>query len=188
MSDRTRSRLSIVAFALLGVAFGAAFFGAGLWARSSTQPLAGGVIVLAEVVDISVGSNNDGDTMYTPVVSYIDPATGETHRLTGSVSSSSRPSLGSVEEVSIVPGDPETARVVGPAWFPWIFILVGGLVMLGSVLGAAKALSLPLTDPADQPGMSHDFASGELGTTVNLGRTDNNHMWTMTDEPLSTDT
>lgn len=126
---RTRSLFGGALVAVLGLTFGAAFLVGGLWARSATQPLDDGVIVEGIVVDVDTRTDSDGDRTYAPVVDYVDPATGQIHRLTGSVSTSSRPSIGSSEDVSLRPGEPESARVVGPAWFPWIFIGVGSTIV-----------------------------------------------------------
>ncbi len=110
---------------LFGVMFGGVFLVAGLWIRSATQPLDDGVIVVGVVVDVDRRTDSDGDSTYSPIVDYVDPATGITHRIQGSVSSSSRPNIGSSKDVSLLPGDPSSARVVGPVWFPWIFIVIG---------------------------------------------------------------
>lgn len=137
---------------MLGVAFGVIFLIGGLWTRSATQPLDDGVVVDGTVVDVDTRTDSDGDRTYAPIVDYVDPATGETHRITGSVSTSSRPSIGSTEEVSLRPGEPESARVVGPAWFPWIFISVGGLTILGVLTTTVVAATGSRTDDGEQSG------------------------------------
>lgn len=140
-TPRSRSLLGSALATMLGLAFGAAFLMGGLWARSTTQPLDDGVVVQGTVVEVDVRTDSDGDRTYAPVVDYTDPATGQTHRVTGLVSTSSRPEIGSAEEVSLRPGEPSSARVVGPAWFPWIFIGVGSTAVLAvlaiSVVSAA---------------------------------------------------
>lgn len=171
MASRKGSRVSAVIVVLFGLIFGGIFVGVGFWVLSSTQPLEDGVIVPAEVVDIEIGSDSDGDTTYSPVVEYADPATGELHRLTGSVASSSRPALGTFEEVSLIPGDPSTARVIGPAWIPWIFIAVGGLVLAAILLQVVRALF--------RRGSSDD-SFGSMDDSV-FGSQD--HSWTLADPP-----
>jgi hypothetical protein len=144
-TQRNRSRLGSVVGALIGLVLGAAFLGAGLWARSSTRPLDDGVIVVGTVVDIDERTDSDGDRTYAPIVDYVDPATGRTHRLAGVVATGSRPQLGSSRDVSLRPGDPGSARVVGPAWFPWIFIGVGAgalsVTATGFVIAARRRRS-----------------------------------------------
>lgn len=136
---RTRSLLGGALASMLVLAFGAIFLIGGLWARSTTQPLDDGVIVEGTVVDVDSRTDTDGDRTYAPIVDYVDPATGQTHRIAGSVSTSSRPTIGSIEEVSLRPGEPESARVVGPAWFPWIFIAIGGTAILAVLATTAAA-------------------------------------------------
>lgn len=155
--SRNRSKLGGVVAALVGIVLGVAFLGAGLWVRSSTQPLADGVIVVGTVVDIDERTDSDGDRTYAAIVDYVDPATGQTHRLAAVVSTGSRPQLGSRRDVSLRPGEPDSARVVGPAWFPWIFIGVGAgalMVAAGGVVAtarrrrAAPSLGVSSGDPA----------------------------------------
>lgn len=172
--SHNRSKLGGVVGAVLGVLFGAAFVVGGLWARSITQPLDDGVVVMGEVVDIDVRTDSDGDTTYAPVVDYVDPATGIVHRLTGSVSSSSRPPLGSSQEVSLRPGEPESARVVGPAWFPWIFIAVGGAIVCAVLAGVVATLRGSMT-------VDRRISESIAGRT--LGPGNGNHEWTMIDDP-----
>lgn len=151
---RTRSLLGGALATMLGVAFGAIFLIGGFWVRSTTQPLDDGVVVEGTVVDVDTRTDSDGDRTYAPVVDYIDPATGLTHRITGSVSTSSRPTVGSTEEVSLRPGEPETARVVGPAWFPWIFIGVGGTVLLAVLATTVVAATGNRSDDGGRSGRS----------------------------------
>ena len=136
---KTRSRRGVLIAAIAGLVLGSIFVAVGLWVRSSTQPINGGVVVAAEVVDVSQRTDSDGDTMYTPIVNYVDPSTGQSHQLAGSVSSSSRPTVGEQKEVSLIPGDPTSARVLGPTWFPWIFIAVGVAAILVTITSVAKA-------------------------------------------------
>jgi hypothetical protein len=165
-TTRTRSVAAGALVKMLGVAFAAIFLVAGLWARSATQPLDDGVVVEGVVIEVDVRTDSDGDRTYAPIVDYVDPATGLTHRVTGSVSTSSRPAVGSIEEVSLRPGEPESARVVGPAWFPWIFIAVGS-TMLAGVLATTVAAAA---------GGRSDDGSRRLGSRSNQ---DTDHVWTM---------
>ena len=176
---KQRSVLGGVIGAVIGLVFGGAFLAAGLWVRATTQPLDDGVIVTARVVDVDVRQDSDGDTTYAPVVDYVDPATGVTHRLTGSVSTSSRPTIGSSEEVSLRPGDPSSARVVGPAWFHWIFIAVGGTIVVivlsavvKSLFGSSAAPASATEDPVGPASRSED----------------REHVWRMVDPVGSTRT
>ena len=151
---RTRSLLGGALATMFVLAFGAAFLIGGLWARSTTQPLDDGIVVEGVVVDVDARTDSDGDRVYAPVVSFVDPATGLTHRVTGSISTSSRPTIGSIEDVSLRPGQPESARVVGPAWFPWIFIGVGSaaiLAVLATTIAAAAGDRSDDQDGGDRP-------------------------------------
>jgi len=167
---------------VIGMAFGAVFLAAGLWVRSTTQPLDDGVEVVAEVVDVAQSTDSDGDRMYSPIVEYYDPETGQTHRVQGSVASSSRPAIGSTEHVSFRPGDPSSARVVGPVWFPWIFIGVGGGIILISLLSIGKARARSsATNNQDDAAVPNRPVS--LGGPI--GRSEGSHGWTMADEPAA---
>ncbi len=112
---------------IFGLAFGSIFLSAGLFAWSSIKAHDDGVIVVGRTVDVV----SAGDETYAPVVEFIDPATGQTHTVERQVSSSSRPAIGDSWDVSVVPGDPLDARVLG-RWdwvFAGIFIGIGGVVL-----------------------------------------------------------
>lgn len=122
----------------IGLAFGLIFLSVGLLAWSSTKPHDDGVIVPGRTVDV-VARFNDGDRTFAPVVEFTDPATGQTHTVERQVSSSSRPAVGDVWDVSVVPGDPLDARVVG-RWdwvFAGIFVGIGGVALILVAVGVA---------------------------------------------------
>ncbi len=141
MSSRLRpvSLVGRVVGSFFVLLFSAVFLIGGLWIRSTTQPLDDGVIVVGTVVDIDERVDSDGSRTYAPVVEFVDPGTNATHRVEATVATSSRPTLGSPKDVSLRPGDPSSARVVGPAWFPWLFIGVG-VAMPVLTLGFGRAV------------------------------------------------
>lgn len=109
--------------------FGAVFVVAGVWARSTMQPYEGGVETTATVVDLDRRSSDDGTT-YAAVFEFRTEL-GEVVRVTDSFASSSPPEIGTEIAVSYERGDPQGARNLdNPAWFPWIFIGIGGVVVL----------------------------------------------------------
>ncbi len=122
----------------LFLVFGGVFLGVGLYVRSQTIPLDDGVIVSGTIVEIDESTDSDGDRTYASVVEYIDPATGRAHRVRSLISTSSRPDLGGVSEVSVRPGDPSSARVLDHQWFSWVFIIVGGSIMLVGLATGTK--------------------------------------------------
>lgn len=133
-----RRGIRLVVTGSIFLVFGGVFLGVGLYVRSQTTALDDGVIVTGIVVEIDESTDSDGDRTYASVVEYVDPVTGQTHRVRSLISTSSRPDLGGVREVSLRPGDPGSARVLDHQWFSWIFIVVGGFIML---LGLVVATS-----------------------------------------------
>ena len=133
-----RRGIRLVLTTSLFLVFGGVFLGVGLYTRSLTIPLDDGVIVSGTVVEIDESTDSDGDRTYASVVEYVDPATGQAHRVRSLISTSSRPDLGGGREVSLRPGDPSSARVLDHQWFSWIFIIVGGSIMLLGLATATK--------------------------------------------------
>ena len=109
--------------------FGAAFVVGGLWIRSTMQPYDGGIETTAVVVDHDRRTSDDGTT-YAAVFEFRTEL-GEIVQVIDNFASSSPPTIGSEIRVSYERGDPSGARNLdNPAWFPWIFIGVGGVIVL----------------------------------------------------------
>lgn len=117
---------------LFGVVFGLVFVVVGVVVRENTKPFEDGVIVEGVVIEVDRRVDSDGDTTYSPIVEFVDPATGQTHVADTSFSSSSRPTIGEAKDVSLRPGEPFDARIIdtGSKVLPWAFIGMGALVVL----------------------------------------------------------
>ncbi len=104
----------------------------------SFQADAGDVVVTGAVVDI-IESRGDDGIMYSPVVEYTDPASGETFEASTSWRSSSRPTIGDDVEVAFPPDNPAGGRVLSRTggWVTWGFVAVGGILFL---IGIGKFL------------------------------------------------
>jgi len=90
-----------------------------------------------EVVDISSYTDDDGQTMYQPVIRFT-AQDGEDYEITGSTGSSWAPELGRQVTVLYNPDSPQLADLKG-FWNQWlgpvIFLGLGGLIfVLGVVL------------------------------------------------------
>ncbi len=120
------------------VLFGVVFLVAGLWVRSTMQPYDGGIETIAVVVDHDRRTSDDGTT-YAAVFEFrTEP--GRVVRVVDSFASSSPPDIGAEIRVSYERGDPDGARNLdNPAWFPWIFIGIGGVIVF-----VGLGLMLPL--------------------------------------------
>ena len=122
---------AIVSIALpLGV--GTALFFGGLSARAALTPNDGDIVVQGEVVSFDIGERDE--TIFTPIIEYVDPVTSETFFITNGPASGEEPVIGSTRDLAFPAGDPSNGRVVGMVWFAWIFILCGAASFLWGVL------------------------------------------------------
>jgi len=133
----TGGRLALAAMALFGLLFVVlALF----VIRPSTSVPEGWVTGQGRVVDEKLNTSGSSTVAY-PVVEYADPQ-GRTYRVTSSVGSSFRASIGDSMEVAFDPANPAMARVTGGtasmAWlafagFGAVFAALGGLLLLGTM-------------------------------------------------------
>lgn len=107
---------------------GIAFVVAGLFVHRAITPDSGDTVVEGVVVDVVVTGSGDSRS-YSPVVQYMDPASGLSYAVEGTINSSSEPTIGDSRDVAFPPGDPADGKVVGQVWFAWIFIVVGLLTI-----------------------------------------------------------
>jgi hypothetical protein len=122
--DGKKSRSGIFGTIFL-VVVGGAFFAAGTFIFNSTKPHDNGVTVEGTVIAVERGSENSCSL----IVEYqIGAERLTTSSATGS--SDQCDDVGRTVEVSYLPDQPGSARVVESAWFGRIFQLVGGAVML----------------------------------------------------------
>ncbi len=95
----------------------------------------GDVVVSGVVVDFTESTRTRDDrtsTMFSPVVEYTDPATGETYRTGTGWSSSSRPTIGDDVEVAFPTGNPAGGKVLSRTgnWIAWGVVGFGALLFL----------------------------------------------------------
>lgn len=110
-----------------------AMMASGLWIYLSSRPFADGVTVTGVVVDVEffpADSPGNDDGTWSPVVEYIDPATGIIYQQVRRASTGDRPELGDRWDVSFRPDDPGDARVLSgrDPWFAAVFFVPGLLV------------------------------------------------------------
>lgn len=135
----------------------ATFFGLGLLLQSGTGALDGGETVQGVVVDVQsemtlATSGSPSRRVYRPVVEFVDPGTGLVDRVTAAVSGGSEPKLGSERDVSVRPGYPGGAVVLGGGWIAWVLFGIGGFVL------AFGALILFAVWPRDRSGQNRPEA------------------------------
>ena len=129
--------------ALIMALFGLAFMVGGyLIGQSMFAADDGDVVVTGVIVDFTENTRTrDGDTstMYSPVVEYSDPASGEVYEVSTGWSSSSRPTIGNDVEVAFSPDNPAGGKVLSQtgSWISWAVVAVGALVFL---IGIGKFL------------------------------------------------
>ncbi len=110
--------------------FGVIFAGGGIFALTSNNVDSSWTRVSGKVVRSS-SSTSDGSTTYTPVVEY--SADGKSYEVTGSIGTSSHPSIGSSREVAYNPEHPDQGKVIesaGAMWFVYLFPIIGILTIL----------------------------------------------------------
>jgi len=122
---------------LVGTVAGAACVAIGCWLTPDIYP--DETRTTGRIVDVVSDNHNRN---HAPV--YAFEAGGREHRFTSSVSSSSRPTIGEKVVIAYSASSPERAhRTDGlDGSFHWIFIAVGGLVLLFSLSSLAVCLVL----------------------------------------------
>ncbi len=125
--DGKRTRRGIFGTLFL-VVFGGVFFASGTFVFNSTKPYDNGVIVEGRVTAVERGSEN----ACSLIVEY---QIGNERFTTASSSSSTTQcdDVGRTVEVSYLPDQPGSARVVESVWFGRIFQLVGGVIILAGL-------------------------------------------------------
>ncbi|MGA9278535.1 DUF3592 domain-containing protein [Ilumatobacter sp.] len=123
------------------VALGAVFVLVGWSAKADTEPPENGVATTAEIVgsvEETVLIDGIAKPVFSPVYEYVDTA-GRTHRVTDGTASTGRPpTVGSIVEISYLPGDPESVRRtdIDRRWLQW-FVRGGAII---AVIGMVTAL------------------------------------------------
>ena len=119
--------------------FGFGFTAVGVWIGKSSTIDASWQRVTGRVISSSTSINN-GSTMYSPVVQYT--VNGRSYEVTGSVSSSSYPAIGSTKQVAYNPSHPDDAKVVTSAGkvFSYVFMAVGILIIVYAPIAFTKSL------------------------------------------------
>ncbi len=113
-------------------------------------PIENGVTVVGTVADtefveraIGTGSGTRTEWVALDVIQFNDPETGMTHLVTG-YDAEDPPAFGASREVSLLPGAPETARVLlDPSPTAGLVLLsLAGLVLLFALWRVAKLVTL----------------------------------------------
>lgn len=114
---------------LLIVAAGVGLVVVGVVVRSDTQAVDGGQTVQGRVVSVAAEADRSAmgveGVSYRPTVEFVDPGTGQSGRVVAVVASGGSPAIGSVRDVSVLPGDPSSAVVLGDSATGWYFIGIG---------------------------------------------------------------
>lgn len=122
----------LIFFGLIFAAAGAFFYMEGSYQPEGWKKISGKVVSLSESRD------SDGDITYTPTVQYEVDNTAYTTR--SSISSSSRPAIGSAVPVVYNPDVPSEAKVLLDSIFSLIFVGVGLLIMGSGIFIFIKAV------------------------------------------------
>lgn len=126
---------------VLGIVVGVVFIYVGGMV-APTMP-EGSVDTTGVITDIVERRGSDGDTMYSPVITF-ETQDGQTHEFTQGMRSSSRPTIGADVSVSYHPDNPRSARRTDgmAAMFPRIFTTVGVISIVGSVFSLIISIAL----------------------------------------------
>ncbi len=150
MGDTTRAVIPWWVFALFtGIGLILLVVG-GFLASKTSRFLASAIEAAGEVVDITSYEDDEGQTMYRPVIRFTTQD-GQEHEITGSTSSSWAPELGREVTVLYNPDSPRNADLKGftNQWLaPSIFLGLGGLFfVLGVVLWIfLRGRTVPVAD------------------------------------------
>lgn len=126
---------------------GLAYFGWQL--MTGVGPVENGVTVVGTVVDtefverdFSSGGTTRTELVALDVVQFNDPETGMTHLVTG-YDAENPPAFGFDRKVSLVPGAPETARVLldGSPTAGLVVLAIAGLVLLFALWRVVKLVT-----------------------------------------------
>ena len=103
----------------------------------------GSIDTTGVITDIAERRGSDGDTMYSPVITF-ETQDGQTHEFTQGMRSSSRPTIGDEVSVSYPPDNPQGARRTDgmAAMFPRVFTTVGVISIVGSVISLVISIAL----------------------------------------------
>lgn len=126
---------------VVGIVVGVVFiYVGGMVAPSMPE---GSIETRGVITDIAERRGSDGDTMYSPVISF-EAQDGRTHEFTQGMRSSSRPTIGAEVTVSYPPDSPQSARRTDgmAALFPRIFTGVGIFSILGGVISLIISITL----------------------------------------------
>jgi hypothetical protein len=123
-----------------GLILGLVFMGLGLWMSPSIPE--DEIVVEGRIVDVETSRNDEGQSMYSPVYSYV--VDGNEYLFTAAVRSSSRPSIGKTVKIGYSESEPLNARSIGgiDGNFHWIFIGSGAFVTLLSFFGLLVSVVL----------------------------------------------
>ena len=137
MASRRNFGLGSIVSIIFGLLLAAGLVTGGLFMRSFTQPIDGGVVVPGRAVVI-VEQRNDGGSVEVPYIEFVDPVTASTHRMLDYMTAVGDESI----EVSLLPGDPSSARLIGGSEL-WLSLVALGLAALVAVVGAVWWSSKP---------------------------------------------
>jgi hypothetical protein len=126
--DGKKSRSGIFG-ALFPIVFGAAFFASGAFVIENTSAHEGGVLTEGRVISVERSSGGNSCSL---VVAY---EIGGEQLTTSSASASTEQcdDVGRTVEVSYLPDQPGSARVVEGDWLGRIFQIVGGVILLSGL-------------------------------------------------------
>ncbi len=134
-SFRTKRQTFGVGSLLFLFMFGLVFIGVSVLAYNTFQIDPSWHKTPGTVIDSSQG-RSDGSTYYRPIVEY--EVSNRKFTVVGNMSSSSRPVIGSRQEVAYSPANPMQSKLVedaGSTWFLFIFPVVGVvMLLLGPIL------------------------------------------------------
>jgi len=154
MERRRNFGLGSVVSIILGLLFALSFVVGGLFFRSLTQPLEGGVVVEGTVV-VSSERQRSGQSVEVLAVEFVDPATGSTHEVIDYLTAAEGGGVGDTRDVSLMPGQPRTARILGGSIL-WLSLVGVGVAAAVAVVIAIWWSSKPtkLTKPPTGPAMA----------------------------------
>lgn len=112
--------------------FGGLFTGAGVLILNANRVDPDWKVVTGEIVDVS-SSISDGSTIYTPIVEY--KVSDRVYKITGGISSSAYPDIGTKREVAYNPERPDQSKVIETLrtqWFVYLFPAVGLICLIGA--------------------------------------------------------
>jgi len=136
--------------------------GAVISINSTRQLLSQGIRTTGNVVDYSIGQDDEGTTMYAPVFAFLDQV-GIEHQVQSKVSSSSQAYIkGQAVTVIYHSGSPESAEIMSTFGLWGVAGILGFVGVMFVVFGVGAVFVVRKVLDSQEPTVEFKFGSGDF--------------------------